>query len=68
MECNMSKTKYTDAYSEGYQAGYVAALEQAAVAVEQHDKEGREWIMGSLLDTITREATARIRSLIPNTK
>ncbi|MDN7495039.1 Lar family restriction alleviation protein [Burkholderia gladioli] len=40
-----------------------AALEAAATAVEAHDRDGREWINGSLWDTLTREACARIRAL-----
>ncbi|WP_186058674.1 hypothetical protein [Burkholderia gladioli] len=40
-----------------------AALEAAATAVEAHDRDGREWINGSLWDTLTREACARIRTL-----
>ena len=38
-------------------------LEAAAQAVEQHDKEGREWIPGSLWDALSREGAERIRSL-----
>lgn len=40
-----------------------AALNEAAAAVEQHDKTGREWVPGSLWDTISREGAARIRAL-----
>jgi hypothetical protein len=40
-----------------------AALDEAANAVEQHDRTGREWVLGSLWDTLSREASARIRAL-----
>lgn len=40
-----------------------AALEQAAAALEDHRKTGREWVPGSLWDTLSREAAARIRAL-----
>lgn len=39
------------------------ALEEAAAAVEQHDREGREWIPTSLWGQLSGEAAARIRSL-----
>lgn len=39
------------------------ALVVAAGAMEKHDKEGREFIPGSLWDTLSREAAARIRDL-----
>lgn len=40
-----------------------AALEEAAGALEDHRKAGREWVPGSLWDTLSREAAARIRAL-----
>lgn len=40
-----------------------AALDEAATAVEQHDRKGREWVPGSLWDQLTREAAGRIRAL-----
>ena len=40
-----------------------AALEEAAAALEDHRKAGREWVPGSLWDTLSREAAARIRAL-----
>lgn len=40
-----------------------AILEMAASAVEDHQKQGREWIKGSLWDDLTREASGRIRAL-----
>lgn len=43
-----------------------AAFEEAARAVEQHDRTSREWIPGSLWDQITREAATRIRALQSN--
>lgn len=39
------------------------ALDRAAAALEDHAREGREWIPGSLWDTLTREAAGRIRAL-----
>jgi hypothetical protein len=42
---------------------YGQALRVAAEAVEKHDKEGRNFIPGSLWDTLSREAAARIRDL-----
>ena len=39
------------------------ALEEAAKAVECHDKKDRDWVPGSFWDVVTREATARIRAL-----
>ena len=38
-------------------------IEEAAIALEQHDRMGREWVRGSLWDTLTREGAARIRAL-----
>ena len=43
-----------------------AALEEAAAAVEQHDRTGRFWVPDSLWGNITREATGRIRALKGN--
>ena len=40
-----------------------AALEEAAAALEDHRRAGREWVPGSLWDTLSREAAARIRAL-----
>lgn len=40
-----------------------AALEEAAKAVEKHDKTGREWIPKSLWGQLSSEAAARIRAL-----
>lgn len=39
------------------------ALEEAATAIAQHDRKGREWIPGSLWDTLSNEAAARVRAL-----
>lgn len=38
-------------------------LEEAAKAFSDHDKAGREWVRGSLWDTLTNEGVARIRAL-----
>jgi len=48
---------------EGGAVDASAILEMAAKAVEDHQKEGREWIKGSLWDDLTREAAGRIRAL-----
>gem|GEM_PF-2253076 len=40
-----------------------AVLEMAAKAVEDHQREGREWVPGSLWDDITRQAAGRIRAV-----
>ncbi|BAO70094.1 hypothetical protein BBS798_3369 [Bordetella bronchiseptica] len=40
-----------------------AALEEAAGALEDHRRAGREWVPGSLWDALSREAAARIRAL-----
>lgn len=39
------------------------ALAEAAAALEAHDRKGREWVPGSLWDTLSREGAARIRAL-----
>lgn len=39
------------------------ALNEAAAALEDHQRRGREWVAGSLWDTLSREAAARIRAL-----
>lgn len=55
-----------NSYAEEYAAERVReALEQAAKAVEQHDKKGREFVKGSLWDQLSKEASDRIRALIP---
>jgi hypothetical protein len=40
-----------------------AALEDAAKAVAQHNRAGREWVADSLWGNLTRESAARIRAL-----
>lgn len=52
-------------WGDGYRAGYEAGLQDAARAITQHDKRGREWIMGSLWDTLARECATRIEALKP---
>lgn len=42
-----------------------AVLDLAAKAVEDHQREGREWVPGSLWDDITRQAAGRIRAIKP---
>jgi hypothetical protein len=39
------------------------AFDEAAAAVEKSDVANREWIPGSLWDTLTREAASRIRAI-----
>lgn len=39
------------------------ALDEAAKAVANHNVQGREWVRGSLFDTLANEAAARIRQL-----
>jgi hypothetical protein len=39
------------------------ALDEAAKAVANHNLQGREWVRGSLFDTLANEAAARIRQL-----
>lgn len=50
-------------WGDGYRAGYEAGLQDAARAITQHDKEGREWIMSSLWDKLAGECAGRIRAL-----
>lgn len=38
-------------------------LARAAEAVGNHNKTGREWVPGSLWDSITQEAVGRIRAM-----
>lgn len=40
-----------------------ATIEAAAKTVADHSKTGREWIPGSLWDTLANEAAGRIRAL-----
>lgn len=56
-------SEYTRGRADGFDAGYSAALEKAAAALEDHRRDGREWVPGSLWDTLSREAAARIRAL-----
>jgi hypothetical protein len=39
------------------------ALEEAAAVVEQADRSGRDWVKGSLWETILKEASSRVRAL-----
>ncbi|OAS92982.1 hypothetical protein A6I77_24505 [Achromobacter xylosoxidans] len=55
--------EYTRGRVDGFDAGHGAALEKAAAALEDHRKAGRAWVPGSLWDTLSREAAARIRAL-----
>ncbi|MCZ8411686.1 hypothetical protein O9649_28235 [Achromobacter dolens] len=55
--------EYTRGRVDGFDAGHDAALEKAAAALEDHRKAGRAWVPGSLWDTLSREAAARIRAL-----
>jgi hypothetical protein len=40
-----------------------AALEAAAHAFEQHNRENRQWVNGSLWGNLTTEGCARIRAM-----
>jgi hypothetical protein len=40
-----------------------AALDEAALAIEDHDRLGRQWVPGSLWDNLSNEAAARVRAL-----
>ena len=40
-----------------------SVLEEASLAVEQHDRSCRVWVRGSFWDTLTPEAGSRIRVL-----
>lgn len=40
-----------------------AIIEACAAAVAMEDREGRDWIKGSLWDRLTTEAAARVRAL-----
>lgn len=55
--------EYTRGRADGFDAGHSAALEKVAAALEDHRNAGREWVPGSLWDTLSREAAARIRAL-----
>lgn len=46
------------------QAARMEALEEAAKAVEDHNRSDREWVRGSLWDALSREAAGRIRALM----
>lgn len=46
------------------QASRRAALKEAAAVVSDHERKGREWIAGSLWDTLANECAARIRALV----
>lgn len=39
------------------------AMEEAAHAFEQHNRENRQWVSGSLWGNLTTEGCARIRAL-----
>lgn len=50
-------------WGDGYRAGYEAGPQDAARAITQHDKEGREWFMSSQWDPLASECASRIRTL-----
>ena len=43
------------AWAEGYSAGYASAMKEAAAIVRAKDREGREWVMTSLMANVRRE-------------
>ena len=49
-------------------AAWNAALDAAADAVTDHQRDGRAWVPGSLWDTLARECAARIRALSRTTE
>lgn len=51
-----------------WQAAYAQALEDAARAITDHQRAGREWVAESLWDTLSREAATRIRALASGDK
>ncbi|QQB38392.1 hypothetical protein I6I07_19260 [Achromobacter deleyi] len=62
-QASVLAAEYARGRSDGFDAGRNAALELAAAAVENHARAGRGWIPGSLWDTLSREASGRIRAL-----
>ncbi|NYT61281.1 hypothetical protein H0A66_02930 [Alcaligenaceae bacterium] len=60
--------KLIQAYAlAAYQAGRDAGLNDAAAAITDHQREGREWVPGSLWDILQNEAAQRVRSLMAAT-
>lgn len=45
------------------EAARAAALDEAALAIEDHNRLGREWVPGSLWDNLQNEAAARVAAL-----
>jgi hypothetical protein len=45
------------------QASRREALEEAVSVVSDHQRAGREWVTGSLWDTLTNECAGRIRAI-----
>lgn len=52
-----------DTADANYRMGWNAALEAASVEIANPNKSGREWVPGSLWDSIQRENAIRLRSL-----
>ena len=50
-------------WGDGYRAGYEQGLRDAVQSLTEHNKQGRDWVHGSLWDTLTRECAARIMAL-----
>jgi len=59
-----SASPTADQLAAAHAAGRTQGLEEAAAAVEQHDRAGREWIPGSLWGQLSSEAASRIRALL----
>lgn len=60
----MSDASCVPAYiAAGFSVVRLAALAEAASVISDHNREGRQWVPGSLWGTITQECAARINSL-----
>lgn len=54
-------------YASYARAAIAIVVEACAnVAEGAHDRSGRQWVSGSLWDTLSRETAARIRSISPS--
>jgi hypothetical protein len=53
----------TTGEAEAWRRGWEAAREGAAKAVTGHDRTGRDWVPGSLWDSLTRQCADRIRAM-----
>lgn len=51
-----------------WQASRLAALEEAATVVSDHNRKGREWVADSLWGNLANECASRIRALAAGDK